>query len=135
MMYSSGYGSSQAGGGSGSGNEGSVNQLYSVRPTGALNALDSLGVPNEGGQISWPLGLRILAPEEQGGVRQHIEALFQLKTNQAEAADTRIADELGQSLAKLRTLLLRDRERMGLPQAVNRESEIFVQKLKAASKA
>jgi hypothetical protein len=112
-----------------------TNELSSAPPTAVLAPLNSRGVLNEGGQIDWPLGLRILAPEEEGGVRQQIETLFNVAASQTDSGDARVAEELGKALEKLRKLLVRDKERMGLPMAVNRESELFVKKLKAALKS
>jgi hypothetical protein len=139
ILYASGYpGALTSSGGQPTGIDAypglSVNELHSGIPDNKPSAFDSLGLPNENGKISWPVGLRILSPEEEGGVRQEIETLIEQIAGQTDTTDARLNEAFDQAVEKLQKLLRRDNERLGLPSAVHRESEVFVQKLKAAIK-
>jgi len=96
--------------------------------------LKSSGVPNQNGQVSWPLGLRLLRADSQ---MQQLEAQLQLAAEQVTAggANPQLLDEIGLNVEDLRQLLLSDKEqRFSLPLAAYEDAEQFLQKLKKTPK-
>jgi hypothetical protein len=91
------------------------------------------GVPNNNGQLRWPLGLRILAAPETDQLREQIDALFQEAAGQTAAGGavgSPLAQEMGEAVRRFRKLLLKDKsERFGMPLAVYSESERFLNQL------
>jgi plastocyanin len=97
--------------------------------------LTAVGLPNEGGQLEWPVGLRALREAED--LRQQIDALVHQASEQAQAgpANAQLADELGRSRVALRNLLRRDQEeRFSLPLVAYEDAERFLTKLARAEK-
>jgi hypothetical protein len=95
------------------------------------------GVPNDGGRLRWPLGLRALGGPAGDELRQQIDALFQLEAEQTQAGpvNPHLAQELARSLGELRKLLLRDRdERASLAATSYEDAEHFLAKLDHAQK-
>jgi hypothetical protein len=98
--------------------------------------LTASGVPNENGQLRWPLGLRILAAPQADQLREQIGALFQEATSQTVGGpvSSPLIQEMGEAVKKLRGLLLKDKdERFGMPLAVYNESERFLNQLQHAA--
>jgi hypothetical protein len=93
--------------------------------------LDALGVPNEDGKLSWPLGLRILPPQaESRPLRQQIDALLGLAASQALSgqANPRIVASAGRAVDQLHQLLRSKREL--IPSAHSyEEADSFLKKL------
>jgi hypothetical protein len=97
--------------------------------------LAASGVPNDKGQLRWPIGLAILAAPAAAELYDQIDALFQEAASQAAsgAVHPALAEETHKAVKKLRRLLLKDKEeRLGMPLAVYRESERFLNKLDRA---
>jgi hypothetical protein len=97
--------------------------------------LTAVGVPNEGGRLSWPTGLRVLAAPEMEELRTQTEALFRAAAAQAAAGPVspRTDEELARSVERLRRLLQKDKdEKFALSAAIYEESERFLAKLKRA---
>jgi hypothetical protein len=94
--------------------------------------LTATGVPNDNGQIRWPIGIAILAAPGADNLCDQIEALFQETVRQAAGGlvSPLLAEEARKAVKSLRTLLLKDKdERLGMPLAVYHESERFLDKL------
>jgi len=94
------------------------------------------GLPNDQGRLRWPLGLRILAARETDELRERIDALFQEAVNQAAEGpvSSLLIQEIRQAVYKFRRLLLKDKaERLGMPLAVYKESERFLDQLEHAA--
>ncbi len=94
--------------------------------------LTASGVPNENGQLRWPLGLRILAAQETDALREQVNVLFHEAASQAAggSVNAHLIQELDHAVNRLRTLLLKDKtERLGMPLAVYNESERFLNQL------
>jgi hypothetical protein len=105
----------------------------------APGLLDTLGLPQEGGRLSWPLGLRILAPgPDTQALRQQIDALLQMAAAQ-QAAGGKVSpstlQELNAAADRLQALLARAADRRVLPEAVQSEADQFLRKLRDAVKA
>jgi hypothetical protein len=67
-------------------------------------ALDALGLPNDGTHISWPLGLRALAPgPEVRQIRAQIDALITQAISSG--GNERTAEQINGAVARLRYLL------------------------------
>jgi hypothetical protein len=93
------------------------------------------GVPNDKGQLRWPIGLAILAAPGVDELCDQIEALFGEAARQAAdgSVNPALAEETRQAVNKLRRLLLKEKaERFGMPLAVYQESERFLNKLNRA---
>jgi len=97
--------------------------------------LTASGVPNDNGQLRWPLGLRILAARETDELREQIDALFQEAASQTARGpvSSTLIQETVEAVKKFRRLLLKDKaERFGMPLAVYNESEHFLNHLEHA---
>jgi hypothetical protein len=96
--------------------------------------LTASGVPNEHGQVTWPLGIRLLRADSQV---QQLQAQLRLAAEQATAggANPLLLDEIRLNVEDLRQLLLADKARRSSPSlAVYNEAEDFLQLLKKAPK-
>jgi len=94
--------------------------------------LTASGVPNENGQLRWPLGLRILATQGTDALREQVDVLFHEAASQAARGpvNAHLIQELHQTVNRLRRLLRKDKtERLGMPLAVYNESERFLNQL------
>jgi hypothetical protein len=91
-------------------------------------------VPNDGGQLRWPLGLRLLGSEEDGALRQQTEALFRVAAAQAQLGrvNPRLTRELTGAVSELRGRLRAEDGRRPLPGAAGREAERFLDRLARA---
>lgn len=116
-------------------------QLYATEAQPGLgerstsSLLAASGVPNDRGQLRWPIGLAILAAPGADELCEEIEGLFQETARQAAAGPVNAAlgEEVRQAVKKLRRLLLTEKaERFGMPLAVYQESERFLDKLDRA---
>lgn len=99
--------------------------------------LTASGVPNDGGQLRWPVGLRVVGGTAADQLRAQIEALFQLGAQQAQSGATNphLVRELARSVDALRKLLLRDRdERFSLARTTYDDAERFLVKLDHAQR-
>jgi hypothetical protein len=99
--------------------------------------LTAAGVPNDGGRLRWPLGLRVVAGPEAGELRRQIEALFQYGAEQTQAGPVspHLVQELARSVGALRDLVRRDREeRYSLALTTYEDAERFLEKLDHARK-
>jgi plastocyanin len=80
-----------------------------------LNAsllLNTAGVPNDYGQPRWPLALRILEPDQTDPLRAQIGTLMLYASQHAMSGSVSplIEKELGAAIARLRELLIKDRD-------------------------
>jgi hypothetical protein len=101
----------------------------------ASSLLTASGVPNDHGQLRWPLGLTILAAPGVDELSERIEALFEETARQAADGPVNpvLVDEARRAVHQLRALLLKEKaERFGMPLAVYQESEHFLDKLDRA---
>ena len=105
---------------------------------GSLRALEVIlkasGVPNQNGQVAWPLGLRLLRADSE---MQQLEAQLQLAAEQVTAggANPELLDEIRLNVEDLRQLLLADKERrFSMPLAAYEDAEGFLQKLQKTPK-
>jgi hypothetical protein len=145
-MYGSGYGGgmsmSRGNSGQGSGSQvagaqqeqGETEAERSEQRT-ISQVLSAAGVPNTGGQMIWPVGLRILPNPRATELRQQIDALVQLAAEQSAAGpvNAQLNRELGSAVDSLSKLLYRDREeRFSLPSNAYEDAEAFLAKLKHA---
>jgi hypothetical protein len=99
--------------------------------------LTAAGVPNDGGRLRWPLGLRVVGGADAGELRQQIEALFQYGVEQTQAGPVspHLVQELASSVGALRQLLRRDREeRFSLALTTYEDAERFLANLDHARK-
>jgi hypothetical protein len=97
--------------------------------------LTASGVPNDKGQLRWPLGLAILAAPGADELCEQIDALFEEATRPEAggSANPALAQEMRQAVKNLRRLLLKEKaERFRMPLAVYQESERFLSKLDRA---
>jgi len=73
-------------------------------PTGSTNLLDTMGVANAGGRLSWPLGLRILPSGEKAEeLRRQIDGLLRQSANGPAAP--RLLEATGTAVDELHGLL------------------------------
>jgi hypothetical protein len=102
--------------------------------SGSAVILTASGVPNDGGQVRWPLGLRLLGSEEAEALRQQTEALFQVAARQAQRGQSnpRLTRELTQAVNDLRGLLRQNNDRSPLPWGAYQDAERFLNRLKKA---
>jgi hypothetical protein len=99
---------------------------------GLGRVLTAAGVPNDGGRLRWPVGVRVVGGLEADELRQQIEALFQYGGEQTQAGPVspHLVQELARSVAALRQLLRRDREeRFSLALTTYEDAERFLAKL------
>src|SRR5262249_27653438 len=102
---------------------------------GGLEAiLTASGVPNDGGRVTWPLGLCLLGSEEDEALRQQAEALFEVAARQAQLGQVnpRLTRELTQAVSDLQARLRQNNDRNPLPRGVFDEAERFLNRLKKA---
>jgi hypothetical protein len=86
-------------------------------------------VPNQNGQVAWPLGFRLLRADAQ---LQQLEAQLQLAAEQVTAggANPQLLDEIRLNVEALRQRLLADKERrFSMPLAVYEDAERFLEAL------
>jgi hypothetical protein len=105
--------------------------------TSLSRVLTAAGVPNDGGRLQWPLGLRVVGGAASAEMRQQIDALFQYGAEEAQAGPVspHVVQELARSVGALRKLLLRDREeRSSLALTTYEDAERFLAKLDHARK-
>jgi hypothetical protein len=146
--YGSGGGSYGGGGGSQDYSSSAANSYQPYAPASLMaynqqassasrpgSALESFGVPFEGGKPAWPLGLRILAPAaETDALRRQVDALMGLTTAQPDGRlPSDAVQEASRALARLRTLLAAQQE--GMAAATYEQADRFLKKLHGACKA
>ena len=93
------------------------------------------GVPNDKGQLRWPIGLAILAAPGADELCEQIDGLFEELARQAGggAVTPALAEEVRPAVKDLRRLLFKEKaERFGMTLAVYQESERFLNKLDRA---
>lgn len=133
--YMQGYPGSREGATAGS--EGYTAEPQPDRQEKSWNRLlTASGVPNDNGQLRWPLGLRILAAPETDELRERISALFEEAGRQTPGGpvSSLLIQEMDESVKKFRKLLLKDKaERFGMPLTVYNESERFLNQLEHAT--
>jgi hypothetical protein len=125
--YTQGYGDAEAN---------TAKPQLSAEEKSMRRLLTASGVPNDNGQLRWPLGLTILAAPGADELSEQIEALFEEAASQAAAGSVSpvLAEEARQAVQKLRKLLLKEKaERFGMPLALYRESERFLARLERAA--
>ena len=128
-MY--GAGSQGYGGDSGAGSE------TSAEAKGLSRVLTAAGVPNDGGRLQWPVGLRVVGGPAGDELRRQIDSLLQYGAGQTQAGpvSANLTQELARSVETLRELLRRDREeRFSLALTAYDEAERFLVKLDHARK-
>jgi hypothetical protein len=130
---SGGEGNSGSGGSPGEGDSASATASSGGGAARAVEViLKASGVPNQKGQVTWPLGLRLLRVDEQ---LQQIEAQLRLAAEQVTAggANPQLLHELRRNVKALRQVVLADKaERFSLPLAVYEDAERFLDKLTRA---
>jgi hypothetical protein len=100
------------------------------------NWLDALGLPNDGGRLSWPLGLRVLAPaQEVQQERLHIEGLLQRAALQATSGSVAcsVLKEMDRAVVRLRGMLQARGD--GLAEATQSEARRFLGQLSQVVKS
>jgi hypothetical protein len=138
--YSSGYGYGSQGyaGSDAAGNldQGIPTANMQTTTLAPAHILSAMGVPNEGGQITWPFELRVMGPSEVTGLRTQLEGLLQLLAMQAarEQVNPRAVDAARQAVNRLDALLLQDKERGGLGMTSFEDSERFLRQLREGLK-
>lgn len=98
--------------------------------------LTAAGVPNDNGQLRWPLGLRILAAPETDKLREQIDALFEEAASQTAGGpvSSPLIQQTVEAVMTFRRLLLKDKAvRFGMPLTVYNESERFLNQLEYAA--
>jgi hypothetical protein len=126
-----GAGTSESAGGTGAGSETSSDGKSLSR------VLTAAGVPNDGGRLQWPVGLRVVGGPAGDELRQQIDALLQYGAEQTHAGPVspHLTQELARSVGALRKLLRRDREeRFSLALTSYEDAERFLAKLDHARK-
>jgi hypothetical protein len=121
---------------------GSTDQVYGVEAQSGAgekstsSLLTASGVPNDKGQLRWPIGLAILAAPGADELCEQIDGLFAEAARQAVGGPINavLAEEMRQAVTHLRRLLLKEKaERFGMPLAVYHESERFLDRLDRAA--
>jgi hypothetical protein len=139
-MAGSSYGAQGSMNGAGSPESGGDSGARSETPSedkSLSRVLTAIGVPNDGGRLLWPLGLRALRGGATDEMRRQIDALFQAEAEQTQTGpvNPQLAKELARSLDALRTFLRRDREeRFSLPLTLYEDAESFLARLDQAQK-
>ena len=98
--------------------------------------LTASGVPNDKGQLRWPIGLAILAAPGVDELCEQIDALFAETARQAAGGPVNpaVTEEVRLAVKELRRLLLKEKtERFGMPSAVYQESERYLDRLDRAA--
>src|SRR5207245_762104 len=99
------------------------------------NALAALGVPTKGGQVDWPLGLRILPPSEKAGeLRQQLDGLLQLAASHGDSQVNPHLVEASRVAVEELHELLRSKKSAYLAQHTYNEADRFLEKLADALK-
>jgi hypothetical protein len=139
-----GYGSGAGGYGSGTNNSNPYTtdtDSYAIKKrqksatdeTGSLQSI--LGLPGEKGRLSWPLGLRILAPApEAEALRQQIDGLIQSLAYQAGSGQVQsgTVDAATGATRDLRRLLRRGEGSAAIAEYTSQEAERFLSRLDSA---
>src|SRR5262249_59086297 len=91
--------------------------------------LTAISVPNEKGQVSWPLGFRLLRDKESTEVKKRLEGLVQVAASQGINGQSkpRLLKEGGRVVQELRALL--HKEQGTMPLAIYEESARFLVRL------
>jgi hypothetical protein len=106
---------------------------------GTLNSgvlLTALGIPNEKGHVSWPIGLQVLSPAERNReLLQQSEALFQVAASQLASGqvDAQVVKQAVSVVDNLRQMLHARKARMLWGNY--REAELFLNSLDANLKS
>jgi hypothetical protein len=128
-----GYGGGAQGPGSpGYGGENGARAEMSPETKRLSQTLAASGVPNDGGRLQWPVGLRAVGGPAADELRQQIEALLKQEVGQAQSGpvNPQVAKDLARAVDALRKILLRDRdERFSLTPASYEDAERFLAKL------
>jgi hypothetical protein len=123
-----GYGMGGSAGGGRSASAGASSGGGSARALEVIRKAS--GVPNQNGQVAWPLGFRLLRADSQ---MQQLEAQLQLAVEQVTAGGVNplLLDEIRLNVEVLRQGLLADKaERFSMPLATYEDAERFLQTLK-----
>jgi hypothetical protein len=99
--------------------------------------LTAAGVPNDGGRLQWPVGLRVVGGPGGDERRRQVEALLQYGAEQTRSGPVsqHLTGELARAVDALRQLLRRDREeRFSLALTSYEEADRFLAKLDHARK-
>ena len=99
------------------------------------SVLQASGVPQDAGQIRWPVGLLALAAPDVDKLRAQIEGVFRQAASQASqgTVDAHLSHECVRAVAALRHALRKDQdERFAMPLSVYDESERFLNRLERA---
>ena len=95
------------------------------------NVLDAMGLPNGGGRLEWPLGLRILPPDERTVVlRNQIDALLGMAARQSAQGPVspKLLQEASQAVNELHRLL-REKQTAFEASFTYNEADRFLDKL------
>jgi hypothetical protein len=95
------------------------------------NVLDAMGLPNAEGQLDWPLGLRILPPDEKTVLlRNQIDALLGMAARQSTQGpvNPKLLQEAGKAVNELHGLL-RDKKIAFEASYTYNEADRFLDKL------
>jgi hypothetical protein len=97
-------------------------------------SLAARGVPMTALHVRWPLGLRLLASDDGGDLRDQVEALMLILADQRsqDAADPDLLREAHRAVDKLQRLVGQDKEQARVPLAVCEEAESFLDRLRKA---
>jgi hypothetical protein len=107
-------------------------------PSVPMNSLDLMGVPSENGKLTWPLGLRILAPAPQAKIlREQIEGLVRSLAFQAAGGQVQSStiDAAIQAASDLRGLLRRREGSAAIAEHTYRDAERFLKQLEVGIRA
>jgi hypothetical protein len=137
---------SMAGYGGSTGGYGNESTRMPVYPQGqaigqqpGLNAVEKIltasGVPNDGGRLQWPLGLRLLGSPDSDRLRRKAEALFQVAAIQGQSGqiNPRFTQEIVQTVEELRRQFQVVNDRITLARTTSEEAELFLNRLKTGS--
>jgi hypothetical protein len=136
--YASLYGSQDQANTNSTSNGTKTSGAYSGKSSQENNAgtiLTALGLPNKDGHLDWPLGLRLLRPDEDvRGLRQQIDALIQVVATSSSAGSTNsgYVPEGQRAVEKLRFLM--ENERHSLSSGTYNEADRFLSKLESSFK-
>jgi hypothetical protein len=117
-------------------NNPSVSQMRTYGESKSVNVLDTLGVPNDGNQIRWPIGLTILPPAAQTkALRERIDALAAEVATQAanHQLNSGTLQEANKEINKLHGLLFENRFKIPALATYN-EADHFLNQLKTGLK-
>ena len=134
----SGYGGSGQGYGNGSAKDGTTSSGYAAasytapRQAGTAGGIDVFGLPHETDTLSWPLGLRILAPAAKSQeLRQEVDAQVQLAAAQAATGQVRsgTVEAATNATSQLRDLLRKKGGSAGMAEQTVRDAEHFLDRI------